>query len=167
MCARECKLNVVMQSDILFQRSLPTSSLFSLRSAGTYAVLAESTYNCTLEITTHPRACTVDSRAAIYQPAEWRRGGKLCPLMVVNEACGGAVTLRLAGTSELRGAGRVRARTPCPRVMNRGDGPDRGSVSVSGVLLLQRPGEHEKDRLRSAGKRRLRRRRRRRRWRLK
>ena len=32
--------------------------------------------------------------------------GEICPVMAVNEGCGGAVTLRLAGTLELRGATR-------------------------------------------------------------
>lgn len=30
--------------------------------------------------------------------------GEICPVMAVNEGCGGAVTLCLAGTQELRGA---------------------------------------------------------------
>lgn len=33
--------------------------------------------------------------------------GEICPVMAVNEGCGGAVTLRLAGTQELQGGLRV------------------------------------------------------------
>lgn len=133
---RECTLKFVMSWNVLFPRSQLTALLFCSGLRGTHAVLAGSTYNCTPEITTHPRVCTAD-RAAIYQPAEGSQGGNLCPVMVVNEAWGGAVTSRLAGTWELRGARRVRARTARPRVMNREDGPDTGSATANGVLLMQ------------------------------
>lgn len=67
-------------------------------------------------------------------------------MTVVNEAWGGAVTSRLAGTWELRGAGRVRARTTCPRVMNRGHG--RTAVLSERMVFRRckmKPGEQEKD----------------------
>ncbi len=70
--------------------------------------------------------------------------GEICPVMAVNEGCGGAVTLCLAGIQELRGAPRGsegrRAWTLCTDIMNLGDGSSMGrrcdSVTASGALLL-------------------------------
>lgn len=127
----------------------PCCSRSGLR--GTHAVLAESTYNCTLEITTHPRVCAQERQRSCHLSA-CKTGageGKPCPLMVGNEACGGAVTSRLAGTSARRAAGRVRPRTPCPRVMSRGDGrtaalPCSVAAKDLGSMKKDRLGEAEK-----------------------
>lgn len=76
--------------------------------------------------------------------------GEICPVMAVNEGCGGAVTLRLAGTQELRGdhEGR-RAWTLCTDIMNLGDGWSMGrhcdSVTASGALLLLQKKEKRED----------------------
>lgn len=42
--------------------------------------------------------------------------GEICPVMAVNEGCGGAVTLRLAGTQELRGATRGGGHGHCVQI---------------------------------------------------
>lgn len=77
-------------------------------------------------------------------------------MMAVNEGCGGAVTLGLAGT---RGTGEGRrARILFTDIMNSGDGwsmgRQRDCVPASGVLLLpqQNPRKKEESEL-SAGKR--------------
>lgn len=42
--------------------------------------------------------------------------GEICPVMAVNEGCGGAVTLCLAGTQELRGVERGGGHGHCVQI---------------------------------------------------
>ena len=60
---------------------------------------------------THNHACTrkkKKKKAGCHlsgcRQEPWK--GEICPVMALNEGCGGAVTLRLAGTRERRGAAR-------------------------------------------------------------
>lgn len=48
---------------------------------GTHAVLAESTYNCTLEITTHPRVCAQERQRSCHLSACRREPGRGNPVL--------------------------------------------------------------------------------------
>lgn len=79
--------------------------------------------------------------------------------MAVNEGCGGAVTLCLAGKRATRGYEGLRgAEAMCTHIMNLGDGWGMGrhcdSVAASGaLLLLQKKKKGRKEGRREVGRR--------------
>ncbi|CAB1441085.1 unnamed protein product [Pleuronectes platessa] len=86
------------------------------------------------------------SRGAIYQAGALE--GEICPVMAVDEDCGSAVTLCLAGTQEaIRGCERRRARTLSTIVVH----------LLLPLLLLLRGGEERKGTREKRGRRRERR----------